>query len=615
MRQQPARIYGFGPFVLDTAQHLLSREGEAVPLTKKPYEILLLLIENRERMLTKDELMKTLWPESIVEESNLTQQISMIRRALGETAGDHRYIVTVPGRGYRFAADVQETQPIEPPLPRSSRHQISLPLVALGVLGLLAASFVVYRTQSAKVLRGARTLAILPFQSLRKDPQSDFLGFSLADAAITKLDFVSSLRVRPSSAIEKYRNQTIDVPRVAGELHVNTLLMGNFLREGDILRITCQLIDIPTQNLLWKSAFDLKYDQLLTVQDRVAQEIIKGLKLSLSPVEAEQMKPDRAIDPIAYEYYLRGVDLYSRNEFPFAIKMLEQSAQIDPAYALTWAHLGRAHTANASFELGGREEYRAAQAAYEKALALRPSLIEAQIYMANRFTDTGKAENAVPLLREALRTNPNHAEVHWELGYAYRFGGMLRESVAECERARELDPGVKLSTSALNGYLYLAQYDKFLDSLPDGNDSGLIVFYRGLGNYYKKSWMPAAQYFDDAFDKHPSLLQARVGKALSYAVRHQNPKGLDILRQTENAIAERGVGDPEAIFKIAQAYAVLGDRIAALRVLRLSIETGFFSYPYLAADPLLDTLRDQSEFRSLMTLAQQRHEAFKKKFF
>ena len=638
MPQITGHLYEFGSFTLDTAQHLLSRQGEPVPLTPKTFDMLLLLVENRGRMLTKDEIMKALWPNSFVEESNLTQQISMIRKALGETASEHRYIVTVPGRGYRFAAEVKGWPPEEPPVaedgprpapagteaiipvaiaPTDGRKRVLLPALALLALGLIALGYSMYRkpTSNARNTGSPRTLAILPFQSLREDRKSDFLGFSLADAVVTKLDYVRSLTVRPSSAIEKYRNQVIDIPRIAAELHVDTLLTGNFIRDGEDLRITSQLIDVKTQNILWKHTFDVKYEKLLTVQDSVAQEIIKGLKVSLSPQEIEQLRPDKPIDPVAYEYYLRGVDLYSRNDFPMAIKMLEKSAQIDSSYALTWAHLGRAHTANASFELGGREEYRAAQAAYEKALAIQPAQIEAQTYMANRFTDTGRVESAVPLLREAEKTSPNHAELHWELGYAYRFGGMLKESAAECERARQLDPGVKLSTSTLNAYLYLGQYDKFLESLPRNSDSALILFYRGFGAYYKTNREQAAKDFDDAFDLHPSLLQARAGKALSYAVRHQHSKALEILRQTENTIAERGVGDPEALYKIAQGYAVIDDKTSALRVLRHSIENGFFSYPYFASDPLLDGVRSEGEFMKLMALARHRHEAFKKKFF
>jgi tetratricopeptide (TPR) repeat protein len=184
--------------------------------------------------------------------------------------------------------------------------------------------------------------------------------------------------------------------------------------------------------MLWKGAFDLKYDNLLTVQDTVANQIIRGLELTLSPSEVERLKTDETVTPTAYEYYLRGVDLYSKGEFPMAIKMLEKSTELAPHYALSWANLGKSYSASGSFQLGGLENYRKAQAAFERALTLQPDELDARIYMANMFTDTGRVEQAVPLLREALKTNLNQAEIHWELGYAYRFAGMLQESVAEC---------------------------------------------------------------------------------------------------------------------------------------------------------------------------------------
>ena len=375
------------------------------------------------------------------------------------------------------------------------------------------------------------------------------------------------------------------------DLHADTILTGNFLRDGNDLRITSQLIDVKTQSILWRGAFDVKYDKLLTVQDSVAREIVRGLQLSLSPREAESLKPDKPVDPMAYEYYLRGVDLYSQNDYPMATKMLMKSTEIDPGYALTWAHLGRSLTANASFELGGREQYRQALAAYQRAIALQPALIEASIYMANLFTDTGQVEKGVPLLRDALKTNPNQAEVHWELGYAYRFAGMLNESAAECERARHIDPGVKLGSSTLNAYLYLGQYDRFLESLPRDAGSALILFYRAFGEYHKKNLPAASADFDAAFELRPSLLHARIGKALSEGIRGQGQKGIAILRETEDKVTSRGVGDPEAAYKIAQAYAMLGDPPAALRALKSSIEGGFFSYPYFVTDPLLASLR------------------------
>jgi tetratricopeptide (TPR) repeat protein len=130
------------------------------------------------------------------------------------------------------------------------------------------------------------------------------------------------------------------------------------------------------------------------------------------------------VNPVAYEYYLRGVDLMGSHNFPLAEKMLEKSAEIDPKYALTWAYLGQSYTSDAAFELGGREQYRRAQAAYEHALSLQPRQAEAQTFLANLLIDTGKVEQAVPLLRDALGNNPNSPAVHWELGYAYRFAGL-----------------------------------------------------------------------------------------------------------------------------------------------------------------------------------------------
>ena len=638
-------LYEFDDFRLNPADHSLLASGKAVPLTPKSFEILVALIESKGRLVTKDELMRKIWPDSFVEEANLTVNVSTLRKALGDTADHQQYIETVPKLGYRFIAPVRElgngdrleTIPSAGParvVPESSSTKqptLVAPLepwrrapwarwvaaaVALAAIAVALGYWINRKaTSPPRVAAEPRRLAILPFQNVKQDAASDFLGYSLADAIITKLGYVQALRVRPSYAIEKYRNQVVEIAKVASDLDVDTLLTGNFLRDGDDLRITCQLIDVKSRNLLWKGAFDLRYQKLLTVQDQVAEQIIHGLELNLSSSEAARLKLDEPADPLGYEYYLRGVDLYARSDFPLAIRMLQKSSEIDPHYALTWAYLGRSYNASGSFQFEGREYYRKAQAAFDRALALQPDQIETRVYVANFLTDTGKVEQAVPLLRESLKANPNHAELHWELGYAYRFAGMLKESIAECEQARQLDPGVKINSSALNAYLYLGQYDNFLQSLPKEGELPFHVFYRGLGEYYEKHFDEAVKDFDRSFDLNPALLQTQVGKALSDAVRHQESKGLEIMRAAENKIQAKGVGDSEAIYKLAQAYAVLGDRTSALRVLKHSIDHGFFPYPYFMTDPLLDSLRSEPQFADLMQSAKQRHATFQKTFF
>lgn len=459
-----------------------------------------------------------------------------------------------------------------------------------------------------------RSLAVLPFRNLNNDPKTDFLGFSLANEIITKLDYVNALTVRPSTSVDKYRDRVVDPQKVATDLKVDTLLTGTFMRDGDDLRITAQLIDVRPDKILWSQSLDVKYDKLLTVQDQVAQQIIKQLELNLSPAEAANLKPEKPINSAAYEDYLRGVDFYSLNDFPAAIGMLEKSTALEPNYAPAWANLGRAYTTSGSLQFGGSEQYGKAQAAYEKAIALNPALVEPRIFLANLLTDTGRVEQAVPLLRSVLKDSPNNAEAHWELGYAYRFAGMLKESVAECEKARQNNPQVKISNSAINGYLYLGEYEKFLDSLPV-NGSAYITFYRGFTEYYMNNREQAAKDFNDAYAKNPALLPVNVGKALSDAIAHDNPRGLKLLEQVEDRIEERGVSDPEGMYKVAQAYAVLGDKASALHMLRHSIGGGFFCYPYFVHDPLLQSIREEPEFKPLMEQAQDRYAQFKAAFF
>ena len=634
----------FANFEVNLRAGELRREGSKVRLQEQPFSLLTVLLESAGEVVTREELRKRLWAEDtfVDFDHRLAVAVSKVRDALRDSAERPLFVETVGRRGYRFVGQLESTDslvdseggvgetllPSSRPLakgelpkvaplgstrPRTSRL-IFLSSVGFAVLlgVIVLPKFLPIRSAKEQSL-SPRSLAILPLQNHGQDSNSDFLGLSLADVLITNLAYVHTLSVRPSAAIEKYRGTAIDLQKVAADLKVDTLLTGSFIRDGDNLRITYQLVDAKTEKILGQGVIDLKYDNLLTVQDKFTRQLISELQLTLSPTEADRLKPEVAVHPLAYEYFLQGLDFHGQHKFPLAIKMLEKSTEIDPNYAPAWAYLGASYTSDAAFELGGREQYRRAQAAYERALAIRPNLLDAQMFLANLLVDTGKVEQAVPLLRDALKTNGNYPAAHWELGYAYRFAGMLNESVAECERARQLAPLVKANGSVLNAYLYLGQYQKFLESLPV-DDSSFTLFYHGFGEFHEKKFDQASRDFDRAYELD-STLYTRIGKALSDSIHQRKAEALDLLNGLEGKIRDQGVGDPEGTYKVAQAYAVLGDKISAMRALRMSVESGFFSYPYIANDPLLSDLHSEPEFAQILNITRQRYEAFKSAFF
>ena len=650
MSQQATQLYEFGPYRLDPGRRVLLRGDEVVPLTPKTFDTLILLVEKSGRVIAKEELLEKVWPGTVVEEANLAVNISTIRKALGERPGGGQYIETVTRRGYRFVERVNQLQPAqlaepaaveapfqETPLQPADAGAIEASevssydpgvttrtgflagrkkngvIAALGVLALAVAAVVIFSTRSQGPSSSEpRRIAILYFRNVSQNPETDFLSFSLADAVVTRLGYVSSLVVRPSFYGGRFKDKAVDVKLVAAELDVDTLLVGSFQKEGDDLRVTAQLIDVATEKMLWGDTIDLKYEKLLTVQDRLAEQIINALHLNLSVAEQEQIKTDAPHDPLAYEYYLRSRYLLSTNKHSEAISLLERSVEMDPSYTLAWAYLGRAYSISALQYFGGREHYLKSQAAYDRGLALNPLQLETRIFMANLYTETNRVEDAVRLIREVLEINPNHAEARWQLSYAYRYAGMLTESIAEGERARSLDPGLR--SHQFNSYFYAGDYEKFLQSLPR-REEAYVIFYRGLMYYYLEDRERAAAAFDRAYELNDKSVISQIGKALRLGLAGRNAEGLRLLNAAESEIEKGGVGDGEIAYKIAQGYAALGDKRAALRALGRGVEQGFFCSPYLESDPLLNPVRGESEYKSLIERARARHEEFKRNFF
>jgi DNA-binding winged helix-turn-helix (wHTH) protein/TolB-like protein len=634
------QFYEFGPFRLDAVERLLVRDGSTIALTPKAFETLLVLVEHSPEVVDKDELMETVWPDSFVEESNLAQNVSALRRKLGERPDGGQYIETIPRRGYRLGVEARsvsapETSPTEPeppvaepapqpgpPVTRSPeaarRRSPWLPITLALLVAALGTTLLISHARKRARTRPQANLrvAVMPFRSSKPDPESDSLGFAIADSIITRLNYVSTLTVIPSVYVEKYRARDIDPREVARELKADAVLTGRMTRENDDLHIDLELIDTRSDRVLWGEPVAIRYDKgLLTIQDRVALQVIDGLELSLTADESDQWKRDEPHDPQAYQYHLRGIERYYANDLTAAREMLLKAVALDPKFALSWAYLGTVRTTLASLNFGGQEEYAKAEEAYDSALSLNPTQIEARVFKAAFLTDTGRVEEAVPLLRSVVEGNPNHAGAHWELSYAYRFAGMLKQSIEEGERSRQLEAEIRSNNSVFNTYLYDGQYAKFLDSLPHKESDAFILFYRGLGSLYLDKSEAAVDYFKRAIQRDSSLFPARVGSAIALGMTGGRSAGLKLLADTEKSVRERGVRDPEGIYKLAQAYSLLDHREGAMRTLRQSVEGGFFCYPYISSDKLLSRLATDRQFQAILDKARARHEAFRKQFF
>jgi DNA-binding winged helix-turn-helix (wHTH) protein/TolB-like protein/Tfp pilus assembly protein PilF len=651
MALEEKNFYEFGCFCLKPSERLLLQDRKPVSLPPKAFETLLLLVRNSGHVLSKDELMRSLWPDTFVEENNLTQHISLLRRALGEGTNGDRYIETVPKLGYRFAVPVREVcdqgvpevwqerrtrthiviheqEEEESGEADTSEHLATIPqavrtatkpatiwkwlTLAIVVVTGLAAAYLVAGRFRKPLQRGsnARTLAVLPFRDLKPGADTQYLSYSLADAIISRLGYFPGVIVRPSSYVAKYHGGEADPRAAAKELHADVILTGNYIQEGDRLRVSTELVDVAKDEVLWRDTLDVPSGQLLTLQDRVAEKVARGMSLQVLPQTAEHFRETAPRNPLAYEYFLRGWNYSAQNGYAYAIQMFEKSVELDPAYAPAWMELGIAYANYGIWNDGGAAYAAKSQAAFDKALQLDPQLPEAHALLAIHMVEGGDLGKGLLTLREELRLNPNEAMAHWWLASAYLYGGMLEESIAEGERALQLDPFVNAG-STFNGYLHAGDYAKFMSTLP-AEDSARKTFYRGLSFYYQRDNAHAAAEFERAYALDPSLLHAKFGKAFLYAIRNQPAEGRQYLKQLEG---ENPPADGEMLYKMAQAYAALGDSPSALRMLRQTIDHNFYCYACFLRDPLIVSLHGDPQYVDLMNLARQRHETFKRQNF
>jgi DNA-binding winged helix-turn-helix (wHTH) protein/TolB-like protein/Flp pilus assembly protein TadD len=633
MSELEPQIYEFGDFRVDVPRRLLLRSGEAVPLRPRVFDALLCLVRHHGQVVEKDELMRSIWPDAFVEENNLNQSVSTLRRALGETSGENRYVATVPGRGYRFVAEVRtrsadvpdgEAAQQVPRVPDVSNRRALTGGSAVPVgtrrpelrtwllpMALLASAIVIVMAASViwnarQVPSSFRQIAVLPFKPLVVETRDGALELGMAETLIAKLSNIKDVTVRGLGAVRRYGGQEQDPVMAGRALGVEAVLDGQIQRWGNRIRVTTRLVSVSDGKQLWAGQFDEEATDLFAVQDSISERVARELALELTAEEKERLVKRYTNDPQAYELYLRGRFLVSqskRDSITKAIGFFEEAIRRDPNYALAYVGLADSYDRMPiSSDMPSREAFPRAKQAALRALEIDERLVEADTILAwIALWHEWDWEGAGQKFRRALNSNPNDPFAH--IGYSHLLSDLGRhdEALREADAALRLDP-VSLLTSALKAhFLYQARrYQEGIDTLHESLqlDPTYWIGQLTLG----KNYLAAGRVEEalEAFQKAKELAGgasepiAQIG--YTYAVSGRR-------HEAERAVRELlGISEARYVppWNVALVYHGLGNTTEALRWLEQAYEERDVHMVFLAVDPKWDALRRDERFVSIL---------------
>ena len=454
---QAHRIYEFGELRLDAMRRVLSLRGDGQPLqvTGKVFDTLLYFVERPGQLLDKQTLLAALWPNVVVEESNLTQTIHTLRRVLGERPGEHRFIVTVPGRGYRFVADVTSSTFDEPQQPAKRR----LPAAAAAAMVVLAgiAFWLLQGSQqhpqrNASMNPPALSIAVLPFVDMSETQDQAYFGEGLAEEILNLLAQSTTLRVTARTSSFSFKGRNVDIPTIADTLKTTHVLEGSVRKSGDRIRITAQLVDGATSVHLWSQTYDRDPTDVFGVQDEIAAAVAESLQVTLT--DSARPSLGRTKSAVAFEHYLQGKYFFNRRgaaDLARAKEHFEQALQIDPGYARAWAGLAGVYTV--SEERATDEKMDAWGVAVERALQFGPNLAEAHVRAAQYNGRRGRLQISEAHCKRAVALNPSDPLVlNVSAGRSFE-AGHWSEGIALQRRAVAVDPLAAVGRANLGVYL------------------------------------------------------------------------------------------------------------------------------------------------------------------
>jgi len=574
MSNSSKTIYEFGPFQIDMERYLLLRDDEPIPLSPKVFETLLFLVENRGRVGKKDEIINSVWPDTFVEESNLAQNVFLLRKALGEEKNEHRYIVTIPGVGYRFVAPVREFDG-----PNASEEPAPT---------------------------GVSSIGVLPFKDLLGDDKDKFLGPGLADALIMRLSSIRELKVRPTAAVLRYSNLKEDPLLIGRELNVDALLDGVYQRETGKIRVSVQLVSVRDGVTLWAAKFDEQLTDIFAIQDSIADQVVRSLAIQLSGDEQRQIKKNYTRNPEAFQLFIKGRYFWNQRTIEGLRKALEYAQQalaVDPAYAPAYVGLadsynllGAQHNA-----LPPRETFPKARAAASRALEIDPMLAEAYASLAfiNCWFEwdlTASEQNHL----KAIELKPNYPTAHHWYGELLTTMGRFEEAYVELQMAQELDPlslaiNVDLAASFYHARDFKRSERQLLNLLE--LNASFVRAHVILGKVYVEQ---------GEFGRGIEILQKAVelsGEdpvALS-ALAHANAM-IGKTREAHKLVDDLHITAKQryvSAYHIAEVYLGLGNKDLAYKWLDQAYENRDVELVWLRVNPVFDSLRSESRFTDL----------------
>jgi len=454
-----------------------------------------------------------------------------------------------------------------------------------------------------------KSLAILCFRNLNNDPESSFYEFSLADAVITELARVRSLVVRPSSVIARYQGQQRDPREIGQELNVNAVLTAGFMHAGERFRVTAQLLDVNTGDILWSDRIDTAASDIIALQDTIAQRIVEGLCVELSPAEQVGIANASTQNAAAYEQYLRGRDLFARFIFrttspedcAAAIQHFERAIELDPNFALAHDGLGASYVNRVFKGFGGAEDYERAEAAFSKALAIDRNIFEARMLMVFVYLWRGDKQKAREEVARARKEAPDEPVVHFVKATLHRLDGEYGRALRSYDRLVRLDPAAHVVASYNRAlvHMYMGHFDEVFRQLDNAGEpeNPLVRTFRALALYYTGQTDAAVDLMQLVLNMHPNMYGVKPFMAMFLSAQGKHDEALAQL--TEN-VKRNGEVDADISYSIASVYALEGLRNEAFAWLERAIALGNENRPCFENDPNWATLRAEPQFAELM---------------